>query len=195
MNSILKQIFKAVFFALVFVVMTYAAYASWIWWSVDSVSNPVDYEHVLKKRWKNAKLVYHFPSQIPAYADAVKFHYQDGFLQGGATIELRYQTSSQFVEPLLKQYRCAAKTIVRGDNEWANADVDIDMLPKWIFHTVERHEIPEDKPFALLPADFEILLLFSCPYRIDPVSWNHGESSGISVSRLRNEVIFWADDW
>jgi hypothetical protein len=69
------------------------------------------------------------------------------------------------------------------------------MLPKWHFYTwsPQRNETQDTAP--LLPQDFEIILLSSKPYKSNPTDWNHGESAGISISKKRNEIIYWAEDW
>ncbi len=188
----LKRFLKTLLYAIGVLGVLYAAMAGWMWWQIQPVDRPSAYERVLTKRWHDPTLVAHFPPQIPAQARAVKFHYQQGFLQGGSSIELRYQAPPDHVKQVIEKYKPVARLVVRNDDMH---NQNIDMLHKRYFRTVDKSEITATPLIVWLPAGFEIIALISRPYVTDPISWNHGQSAGISVSVARNELIFWAEDW
>lgn len=48
------------------------------------------------------------------------------------------------------------------------------------------------------PADYTLLVLDAPPatdMQRSHAGMNHGQTHGIAISRMRNEVIFWADAW
>lgn len=164
-------------------------------WQLTPISSVSKYENVKKLRWHREALVEHFPETISSRARNPKFYYRAGFLQGGASIELRLQMPAEFIEAARATYTPRAKFIFAGAENLPSGTNNPDILPKWRFFTIppEQNETPGVPP--LLPPDFEILLLSSYPYKSNPTDWNHGESSGISISKKRNEIIYWAEDW
>ena len=166
-----------------------------MWWQLTPVTNISKYEKVKSNRWLRPDLIQHFPKAIPSNAQDTQFYFRAGFLQGGATIELRLQMPESFVEDVYTTYRPKAKLVFNGAEELDRRAEDPNMLPKFHFYTSPQLKGETTKVIPLLPSDFEIFLLSSKPYRKDPVSWNHGDCSGISISRKRNEIIYWAEDW
>jgi len=190
----LKQIFKVVVKAVAVVVILIVALNLYTLWSIRPITSISAYEKVLNKRW-HTRLVKHFPKTIPPKAEKQIFFYRPGYIQGGSTIELRMRMPSEFIEREIIEGRKKAKLILRGDQESVGNDDPVSMICKSQFMTFPKEEFQSENQLALLPGDFEILLLSSRPYETDPISWNHGDCSGISVSRKRNEVIYWAEDW
>jgi hypothetical protein len=164
-------------------------------WQLTPVSAVSQYENVKSLRWHRKDLVEHFPKTIPSRAQDPQFYYRAGFLQGGASIELRLHMPAEFVEEVYETYMAKATSIFNGAEKLPNGAHNPDILPKWHFFTfpTDQNETPGAEP--LLPQDFEILLLSSHPYKSNPTDWNHGESSGISISKKRREIIYWAEDW
>lgn len=164
-------------------------------WQLTPICAVSKYDNVMRLRWHRKDLVEHFPKTIPADAQNTKFHYHAGFLQGGAAIELRLKMPSDYVEDTYSTFMSRAKSIFHGDEQLFRGVNDPDILPKWHFYTFSREQNEARGLSPLLPEDFDIVLLASHPYKSDPTDWNHGESSGISISRKRNEIIYWAEDW
>lgn len=166
-----------------------------MFWQLTPISAVSKYENVKRLRWHRKDLVKHFPETIPSVARDPRFYYHAGFLQGGASIELRMQLPAESVEEVYATYVRQAKSIFDGARKLPSDSSNPNVLPKWRFFTFppEQDETPNVPP--LLPRDFEIMLLSSYPYKSNPTEWNHGESSGISISRERSEIIYWAEDW
>ena len=164
-------------------------------WQLTTISAVSKYENVKRLRWYRQDLVEHFPETIPSKARYPKFYYRAGFLQGGASIELRLRMPAEFVEEVHATYLRQAKSIFNGAEKLPSGAIDPNKLPKGRFFTFppDQNETPGVPP--LLPQDFEILLLSSHPYKSNSTDWNHGESSGISISKKRSEIIYWAEDW
>lgn len=166
-----------------------------IFWQLAHITDVSKYENVKKLRWLREDLIEHFPETIPATAQNPKLHYNGGFLQGGAVIELRLQMPAESIEEIYSTYIRQAKAIYKGVEELSRDADNLNMLPKWHFYTwpPQRNETRDTAP--LLPQDFEIFLLSTKPSKSNPTDWNHGESAGISISKKRNEIIYWAEDW
>jgi len=96
---------------------------------------------------------------------------------------------AEFVEEVYATYMLKAKSVFNGAQKLPRGANNPNILPKGSFLTFppEHNETPGVPP--LLPQDFEILLLSSYPYKSNPTDWNHGDSSGISISKKRNEII------
>jgi hypothetical protein len=102
---------------------------------------------------------------------------------------------TSFVAEILTNYRPQAKAIFNGEEKLERGADNPDILPKWSFVTFPPDENETPGTHTLLPKDFEILLLSSEPYKSNPTDWNHGKAAGISISRQRSEIIYWAEDW
>ena len=166
-----------------------------MWWQLRPVTRISTYARTKAKRWHAPHLIAHFPEKIsPEWKDS-KFHYHPGFLQGGSAIELRVKMPPRDVHALYEEYSAMAKLSCRGDAKLDRTVGNPDMFPKFTFHTFPREEIHSTNTLALLPSDFQMLLLSSRSYHTNPVSWNHGDCAGLSVSTTRNEVIYWAEAW
>lgn len=177
------------------VILFFVFNAALMMWQLTPIVAASKYQHVKTLRWHQQRLVEHFPEEIPPNARGARFYYRAGFLQGGSTIELRVQMPAEFVEQVWATYRPKAKSVFNGAEELDRGAGNPDMLPKWSFVTFPPDRGQTSGVPTILPEDFEILLLSSHPYKSNPVSWNHGESSGISISLKRREVIYWAEDW
>ena len=164
-------------------------------WQLTPIFAVSQYENVKRLRWHRKDLVGHFPETIPSTARNQKFYYRAGFLQGGATIELRLQMPREFVEKIYSTYMLQAKSIFNGAQELPSGSNNPNILPKSLFFTFPPEQNETQGVPPLLPQDFEIILLSSHAYKSNPTDWNHGESSGISISKKRSEIIYWAEDW
>jgi len=191
----MKKIGKFIGFLVAIVIFFYVFDAALMLWQLTPITIASKYQNVMTLRWHDQHLVEHFPEQIPSDAGNPRFYYRAGFLQGGSTIELRVQMPAKDVEKVYASYRPRAEAIFNGGIKLERGTDNPDMLPKWSFFTFPPDENETPGTYSLLPKDFEILLLSSHPYKSNPTDWNHGQSSGISISRQRREIIYWAEDW
>ncbi len=195
MNKIAKVLIKIVIAVILIAILFLLSTTLLMWWQLTPVTNVSKYDKVISNRWHRPDLIQHFPKEIPSNAQNPQFYFRAGFLQGGATIELKLQMPESLVEEIYETYRPKAKFLFNGAEELDRGAENSNMLPKWHFYTSPQIQAERTESLPLLPSDFEVLLLSSQPYKIDPVSWNHGECSGLSISRKRNEIIYWAEDW
>jgi len=191
----MKKILKFIGFLVAIVIFYYIFDAALMLWQLTPITTASKYQNVMTLRWHDQHLVEHFPEQIPSDAGTPRFYYRAGFLQGGSTIELRVQLPAKDVEEVYAAYRPKAKAVLNGADKLERSAGNSDILPKWSFFTFPPDENETLGIHTLLPKDFEILLLSSEPYKSDPTDWNHGKASGISISRQRREIIYWAEDW
>ena len=159
-------------------------------WQLTPITKVSKYRNVKNLRWHRHDLIEHFPGKIPSGAQGARLYYRAGFLQGGASIELRIQMPEKFVEKIYATYRPQAMSIFNKTEKFARSSEGPGVPPKRVFFTFpfDGHETSGEAPH--LPQDFEILPLSPPPYNL-----NHGETSGISISRKRREIIYWAEDW
>ena len=191
----MKKIARVLTLVLATIILFFLLINAFVWWHLRPITSVSKYQHVKKGRWHNPKLVEHFPDTIPSSARHIEFYYRPGFLQGGSTIELRIQMPENLVEDIYTTYRPRAKSVFGGAERLDRSASNPNMLRKWTFYTFQEDQFETTDEMSLLPPDFEILLLSSRPYKTSPVDWNHGDCSGISVSRKRREVIYWAEAW
>ena len=164
-------------------------------WQLAHITDVSKYENVKTLRWLRADLIEHFPDTIPATAQNPKLHYNGAFLQGGAAIELRLQMPAESVEEIYSTFIRQAKAVYRGVEQHSRGADDLNRGPKWHFYTWPPQNNETQDAASPLPQDFEIILLSSKPYHSNPTDWNHGERAGVSISKKRNEIIYWAQDW
>jgi len=191
----MKNILKFFGFLATLFIFSLAFYAAVTLWQLTPITDPSKYQNVITLRWHDQDLIEHFPEIIPAYAGNTRLYYRGGFLQGGSTIELRVRMPDNFIESVYQKYRPEAKATYNGAEKLEGGVNHPNKLPKWRFATFSPDEYDTQGHPSLLPQDFEILLLQSHPSKTNPGDWNHGQSSGISISRQRREIIYWAEDW
>lgn len=191
----MRKILKFVGFLSAMVIFFFIFDAAVMLWQLTPITTPSKYQNVIALRWHDQRLIEHFPEKIPPNAGNPRFYYQAGFLQGGSSIELRVQMPDNFVEKVYAIYRPQAKATFNGAVKLEGGANNPDRLLKESFVTFPQDEYDTPGALPLLPQDFEILLLSSEPYMSNPTDWNHGQASGISISRHRREIIYWAEDW
>ena len=186
MSKVFRFLVSLAALAVLFVLFEFAL----VFWQLAHITDIAKYENVKTLRWLRQDLIQHFPETIPETAQNPKLHYNGGFMQGGAAIELRLKMPAESIEEIYSTYTRQARAIYK-DVEALSRDADnLNTLPKSHFYTWPPQRNGTHDAAPLLPADFEIILLSS-----KPIDWNHGESAGISISRKRNEIIYWAEDW
>jgi hypothetical protein len=191
----MKKFLKLFGFLVAIVIFFYIFDAALMLWQLTPITTASKYNNVMTLRWHDQSLIEHFPGKIPSDAKNTRFYYRAGFLQGGSSIELRVKMPTNFVEEVLATYKQKAKAVFNGAEKLDRGTSNPDMLPKWSFITYPPDENETPGTYSLLPKDFKILLLSSEPYKSNPTDWNHGKATGISISRQRREIIYWAEDW
>ncbi len=146
------------------------------------------YEYVLDEHWQADELVNHFPRPIPPEASNVSFFFQPVLMQRGASIQLRMTLPPDTAR---KQYERFAglrtKSFFGGDiNDHMNAE---EGMPTTFFFTSDTGE-------RKFPKDYEVMIFDEVlKERPDGFYWNHGQSRGVAISKLRNEIVYWAARW
>ena len=191
----MKKIAKFTFFLISIIIFFFIFDATLMLWQLTPITKISKYRNVKSLRWRDQSLIEHFPERIALNAGNPRFYYRGGLLQAGSTIELRVQMPAKDVEEVYATYRPQAKAVFNGVDRSEQGAEREDILPKWNFMTFPPAENETLGKHSLLPKDFEILLLTAQPYNSNPMDWNHGRSSGISISRHRREIIYWAEVW
>ena len=148
-------------------------------------TSPKKYSSLLTK-WTPTGLVAHFPNPLPATATNVKLSAFPGFLQGGAWFQLRLTLPAADVSKVYDAATNAAKDFYDGGSFFTSSNSKRGGLPGTSFHSSDTQEQSE------FPADYRIFVFAAKDYGNQ---WNHGESCGIVVSKQRNEVIYFAENW
>jgi hypothetical protein len=149
------------------------------------------YEKILNERWQSKEaLVRHFPRQIPAEAQHVRFFYQLAFLQGGSVIQLAFRLPESSISTLYDHFsNLKTKSFFGGGiNDHMNLK---DGMPTTSFYTSgsDKHDFP---------AGYEIMIfdkLLKQEDRPPGHYWNHGQSHGVAISKKNNEIVYWAESW
>ena len=191
----MKKIAKFTFFLISIIIFFFIFDATLMLWQLTPITKISKYRNVKSLRWRDQSLIEHFPERIALNAGNPRFYYRAGLLQSGSTIELRVQMPAKVVEEVYDTYRPQAKAVFNGVDKLEQGAERQAVLPKWNFMTFPPTENETLGAHSLLPKDFEILLLTAQPYKSNPMDWNHGRSSGISISRHRREIIYWAEVW
>lgn len=144
------------------------------------------YESILSN-WHNKSLVAHFPSSIPPYASHPQLSYFPGYMQGGSHFQVRFGIPSDTWSVI--HDAMSERSIRRFTGGNTNDHINMDSGLPTTFDYFGDSEIRS------FPNDFEILVLIAVPYETSPVSWNHGRASGVALSKLRSEVVYWAESW
>ncbi len=148
--------------------------------SLTNVTNIKKYEKILNGYWSFHKdLVKHFPSKIDADMKKVKFFFCPAFLQGGACIQLRYTTTDENIAELYKHFsEIKNQTFIGGDCNDHLREADV-WTTNFYTNDSESYEFPDD---------FEIIVIHS-------EGFNHGESCGVAISKMKKIIVYWAESW
>jgi hypothetical protein len=191
----MKKFAKFIGFLVAIMIFFFLFDATFILWQITPITNISKYQNIKTLRWYDQTLIEHFPEKISSNARSPRFYYRAGFMQSGSTIELRVQMPVKDLEEVYARYRPQAKAVFNGADKHGQRGDNQQILPKWYFMTFPTDENENLGTHSLLPIDFEILLLSAHPYKLNPMDWNHGQSSGIGISRHRREIIYWAEVW
>lgn len=140
--------------------------------------------------WQATGLVSHFPAQVPANASDVRFSTTPGFLQGGGHFQLHMVLPAGEVQALTQQWTAKATYIYPGGGGFFTQVNDSDGVATATYHTAPS---PQTGDF---PPDFTLYVLRSTDSASGPnPSWNHGQSCGVAINPVTNEVVYWAENW
>lgn len=180
-----------VFFTLVFVVVMFFNLIFMMVLEATSETKDVgEYGKImfLYNQPKNKSLA-HFPKELPKTASEIRFFEQPQFLQGGSSIFLRYKTSVEELNLLSQKYSKTAKVVLKsGEYDWdsyKNNGQNKDISLPGVFD--------EAIGYSELPGDFDIIVIDSKPYQTN--NWNHGYTYGLAISKQKQEVLFWSEEW
>ena len=143
----------------------------------------------LLAEWQKRGLAEHFPKVISAEASAKKLSAFPGFLQGGGWFQVRLTLPPAMVAGIFKDATKQAKAFYDGGDAFKLVEEQKDGLPGTSFHTANN----KGQDF---PPDYRIFIFHARASRPgEDFQWNHGDSRGVVISRTRNEVIYFAEDW
>jgi hypothetical protein len=141
----------------------------------------------LLDEWQKKGLAAHFPQSLPALDGATKLSAFDYL--GRAWLQIRLTLSTAEVASIFEEAGRQAKAFYDGGYSHVLVDTREDGLPGAEFHTGDT----QSRDF---PDDYRTFIYQAKPDRAgEPLQWQHGESCGIIVSRMRNEIIYFAEAW
>ncbi|WP_169980880.1 hypothetical protein [Tautonia rosea] len=156
------------------------------WVGPPEETTDVNRYHALRRSWSD--LADHFPGEIPASARSVSCSHFPGFLQGGAWLQLRVELPDREVEAI--EARIAPRAIRRyeGGGDVTRHLNQLDGLPTTTYRTGAEGS-------GEFPESFTLYVLRAEDRGSPGHAWNHGLSAGLSISKERGEVVYWADRW
>ncbi len=165
-------------------------YGSAVAWrrATEPATDPAQYETVLAQ-WDPA-LVEHFPPSIPADAKDAWFFAQPRGPESRAILQLSCVLPSETVE--------AVETDALAKARWSGPDSGTGFVKD----QGDTEDLAITKfwdqglqSFQCLPADYTVVVLEAEPGKSEPRDWTHGQSRGVAISRRRNQVIYWVEQW
>lgn len=159
-------------------------------WVVVSATTPIEdssqYGDIVNQIGESV-LINHFPDSIPSNASNIKFYYFGGFMQAGASIQLRYKLPKDEIIELNHHFQSIAKYEIQdGGKSYDESIIDAVPLPSFLTSGTDAYKFPEN---------YRILIIAAEPLGSQDFMWNHGYSYGVVISVEESEVIYWADDW
>jgi hypothetical protein len=154
------------------------------------VTNVKKYEDILTSYWGDSYLITHFPQTIPDNALDVSFSFRQAFLQGGAHIQLRLTLSEEKIDQLYRKFsKLKTKSFMGGNiNDHINMK---EGMPTTSFYTnnADQRDFPEDYEIMIFDEVLEE------KDRLQGAYWNHGKSHGVAISKIKHEIVYWAESW
>lgn len=157
-------------------------------WVVPSETTDVGTYGAVLKQWGGSGLVRQFPGSIPPQARGVRLAAMGGYLQGGAYIQLRMRLPASEVAAIEAGVKQAATHVYHGGGFFDHVNEDSGKnVPTAPFRTADRPETTVG-----FPPRYTLYVLSAKDLG---GRWNHGETSGVGVSRADGEVVYWAESW
>jgi hypothetical protein len=140
----------------------------------------------LMAEWAPTGLVAHFPNPLPPAASIIKLWAFPGFMQGGASFQIRLSLPADEVSKVYDDAVKAAKDSYDGGDAVKSVNSKKGGLYGTSFHTSDdkQRDFPDDYRVFVFAAE-----------SFGDNTWNHGQSHGVVVSKQRNEVIYYAERW
>lgn len=127
-----------------------------------------------------------FPENIPLDRSRARFSWMQPFLQGGGWLQLRLmKMPSEEIERNYQKFDQKKIAFYPGgdrDKHISQAKVVANDVFAADFHT-------SDNTATEFPGDYSTFILRS------EGDWNHGSSCGVTISRPRGEIVYWAEYW
>lgn len=137
--------------------------------------------------WTPTGLVSHFPNPLPSTASKLKLSAFPGYMQSGAWFQIRLTLPVDDVSQVYDDAVKTAKDFYDGGDFYKSTNSKKGGLPGTTFHTSDN-----DKP-SDFPEDYRVFVFAAQSSGGD--GWNHGKSHGVVISKQRNEVIYFAENW
>jgi hypothetical protein len=137
--------------------------------------------------WTPTGLVAHFPNPLPSTASNVKLSAFPGFLQGGAWFQVRLTLPASEVSKLYDDATKAAKDFYDGGTTYTSVNSRTNGLPGTSFHTSDNKQ-------EEFPADYRVFVFAAQDAGGNP-HYQSGKCYGVVISKQRNEVIYYAENW
>ena len=148
----------------------------------NEVTKVSKYKELRHELWHSPTLIAHFPDEIPDSAKDIRLSYFPGFLQGGAWFQVRMTLPEDTIGQLFEEFDSKKLKSFRGGgwSDHANSDGGV---PATFFRTAEPdyRDSSGDVAPGDFPEDFVVMVL--------------GTSHGVAISKPRNQIVYWADDW
>lgn len=158
------------------------------------IKNTAKYSSILHNDW-DKDIVSHFPRTIPSNAENIKFFYRMGFMQGGASIQLRYSVSPKVIDKLYREFAQKKTRSFFGGDMFDHVNNDpANGMPTTYYYTGDIGRQSFQK-------DFELMIFDWIPSKKEKkrrkleFSFNHGKSHGVAISKKRNIIVYWAESW
>ena len=136
--------------------------------------------------WTHTGLVTYFPNPLPPSATNVKLSAVPSN-EHGAWFQIRLTLPAAEVSKIYDAASKRAKDFYDGGDVFKSVNAKDGGLPGTYFHTSDT---PKDPDF---PADYRIFVFDA--KRPGGNVWEHGQWYGVVVSKQRNEVLYFAEDW
>ncbi len=150
-------------------------------------TNPKKYSKLITD-WTPSGLIAHFPNPLPPSASNVKLSAFPGCLQGGAWFQVRFTLPAAEISKAYDDATKTAKKFYDGGGKFKSTNSPKNGLPGTNFHTSDN---PKESKF---PEDYRIFVFAAQSPGGNP-PWQSGKSYGIVISKQRNEVIYYAENW
>lgn len=140
-------------------------------WSGSEHTDPREYQRILGELHGLSNDIAHFPPTIPEDAFHVHLYYLPHLLQGGLSLQLRYQTNSQQIEQLYTRFTSQQHKIVHSREG----------LFELMSQTSDSPPPPGNIRTGVFPDDY-------CIKQLSPN--DQGLNHGVAISKTRHEIVY-----
>lgn len=167
------------------VIMACAMPAAFVFLSCDAAttvtSDVAKYQRVLQlSGYPKNTLIQYFPAEIPDAAQNTLLSYNPAVMQSGESFDLKFDADVKTIENDVNEFS--------GKAEWVGKPNSAEAEKHGLFFSSFT-----SVGYDTLPDSFTVYLFHSEPYRAG--DWNHGKISLATVSKVKNEIIFHAEQW